>query len=145
MTCQAHPVLVKKANQVRGSFTENTSVRLCSSLIKVVFFGLGGYPPVDGPKDPWPGVLSLSERFVGDPASLARDNINTHVSWAFAHATTMTRINWLRPCTLHCHIHEQAHPDKGQHQSITHTVYRVFFQRALLTISHHDKHKAKSV
>ncbi len=32
-------------------------------------------PPVDGPKDPWPHVLSLPERFVGDPASLARDNI----------------------------------------------------------------------
>ncbi len=32
-------------------------------------------PPVDAPKDPWPRVLSLPERFVGDPASLARDNI----------------------------------------------------------------------
>ncbi len=32
-------------------------------------------PPVDGPKDPWRCVLSLPERFVGDPASLARDNI----------------------------------------------------------------------
>ncbi len=32
-------------------------------------------PPVDGPKDPWPRVLSLPERFVGDPVSLARDNI----------------------------------------------------------------------
>ena len=32
-------------------------------------------PPVDGPKDPWPCVLSLPERFVGDPASLARDNM----------------------------------------------------------------------
>ncbi len=32
-------------------------------------------PPVDGPKDPWPRVLSLPGRFVGDPASLARDNI----------------------------------------------------------------------
>ncbi len=30
---------------------------------------------MDGPKDPWPHVLSLPERFVGDPASLARDNI----------------------------------------------------------------------
>ncbi len=29
----------------------------------------------DGPKDPWPRVLSLPERFLGDPASLARDNI----------------------------------------------------------------------
>ncbi len=26
-------------------------------------------------KDPWPRVLLLPERFVGDPASLARDNI----------------------------------------------------------------------
>ncbi len=32
-------------------------------------------PPVDRPKDPWPRVLSLPEQFVGDPASLARDNI----------------------------------------------------------------------
>ncbi len=35
-------------------------------------------PPVDGPKDPWPRVLSLPGRFVGDPASLAHDNILTH-------------------------------------------------------------------
>ena len=32
-------------------------------------------PPVDGPKDPWPRVLSLPEQFVGDPASLSRDSI----------------------------------------------------------------------
>ncbi len=32
-------------------------------------------PPVDGPKDPWLRVLSLPGRFVGDPASLARENI----------------------------------------------------------------------
>ncbi len=32
---------------------------------------------VDGPNDPWPCVLSLPERFVGDPASLARDSIVT--------------------------------------------------------------------
>ena len=30
-------------------------------------------PPVDRPKDPWPRVLSLPGRFVGDPASLARE------------------------------------------------------------------------
>ncbi len=30
---------------------------------------------LDGPKDPWSCVLSLPRRFVGDPASLARDNI----------------------------------------------------------------------
>ncbi len=28
-------------------------------------------------KDPWPRVLSLPERFVGDPVSQARDNIYT--------------------------------------------------------------------
>ncbi len=61
--CQAHPVLVKKANQMCGSF-----------LFKFLSRWLSG-PPVDGPKDPWPRVLSLPERFVGDPASLARDNI----------------------------------------------------------------------
>ncbi len=35
-------------------------------------------PPVKGPKDPWPRVLSLPVAqggFVGDPTSLARDNI----------------------------------------------------------------------
>ncbi len=61
VTCQAHPALVKKANQMCGSF-----------LFK--FLSMFG-PPVDGPKEPWPRVLSLPERFVGDPASLARDNI----------------------------------------------------------------------
>ena len=30
---------------------------------------------MDRPKDPWPRVLSLPKRFVGDPASLAHDNI----------------------------------------------------------------------
>ena len=60
MTCKAHPVLVKKANQMCGSF-----------LFKISMSG----PPVDGPKDPWPPVLSLPGRFVGDPASLARNNI----------------------------------------------------------------------
>ncbi len=39
-----------------------------SSLL--IFKGL-----MDGPKDPWPRVLSLPERFVGDPAPLARDSI----------------------------------------------------------------------
>ncbi len=38
-------------------------------------FYLGGYPTVAGPKNPWPRVLSLPERFVGDPVSLARVNI----------------------------------------------------------------------
>ncbi len=61
VTCQAHPVLVK-ANQVCGS----SFLNFC--------LGRSG-PPVDGPKDPWPRVLSLAGRFVGDPASLARDNI----------------------------------------------------------------------
>ncbi len=39
---------------------------MCGSFL-LNFFYLGGYP--------WPCVLSLPERFVGDPASLARDNI----------------------------------------------------------------------
>ncbi len=51
-------VLVKKANQMCGSFI--------LKLIKSDYLG---------PKDPWPRVLSLPERFVGDPASLARDII----------------------------------------------------------------------
>ncbi len=33
---------------------------------------------MDGPKDPWPRVLSLPRRFIGDPASLARDNVFDH-------------------------------------------------------------------
>ncbi len=74
VTCQAHLVLVKQVNQMCGLFFKG--------------FYLGGYlssagwrlpcrsdPPVDGPKDPWPRVLSLPGRFVEDPASLARDNI----------------------------------------------------------------------
>ncbi len=55
--CQAHPVLVKKGE----------------SNVRFVSFRSG--PPVDGPKDPWPRVLSLPGWFVGDPASLARNNI----------------------------------------------------------------------
>ena len=67
VTCQAHPVFNSKikANQV------------CDSCF-FFNFCLGGYltgPPVDGPKDPWPHVLSLPGRFIGDPASLACDNI----------------------------------------------------------------------
>ncbi len=53
VTCQAHPVLVKKANQMCGSF-----------LFKILM-------------DPWPCVFSLPGRFVGDPASLACDNMLT--------------------------------------------------------------------
>ncbi len=60
VTCQAHPALVKKWNQMCGSF-----------LLKI--FCLGGY--LACLKDPWPRVLSLPKRFVGDPVSLARDNI----------------------------------------------------------------------
>ncbi len=71
MTCQAHPVLVKKANQVCGSFLLIFFLSRWLSSLSIVRSG----PPVDGPKDPWPHVLSLPERFVGDPASLARDNI----------------------------------------------------------------------
>ena len=54
-------MLVKKANQVCGSFLLN-------------YLSRSG-PPVAGPKDPWPRVLLLPERFDGGPASLARDNI----------------------------------------------------------------------
>ncbi len=43
------------------------------SNVRFVPFRSG--PPVDGPKDPWHGVLPLPGRFVGDPASLARSNI----------------------------------------------------------------------
>ncbi len=47
------------------------------SFKKICLGGYLGCPPVDGPKGPWPRVFSLPERFVGDPASLARDNINS--------------------------------------------------------------------
>ncbi len=52
VTCQAHPVLVKSGSNVRFFF--------------------------NGPKDPWPRVLSLPGAqggFVGDPTSLTRDNM----------------------------------------------------------------------
>ena len=40
-------------------------------------------PPVNGPKDPWPRVLSLPGAqggFVGDPTSLAHDNMYNQYS-----------------------------------------------------------------
>ncbi len=43
----------------------------------VSFLNFLSGPPVDGPKDPWPRVLLLPERFVGDPASPAHDK--THM------------------------------------------------------------------
>ena len=42
---------------------------MCGSFLFFNFY-LGGYP--------WPRVLSLPEQFVGDPASLALDNIITY-------------------------------------------------------------------
>ncbi len=38
-------------------------------------------PPVDGPRDPWPCVLSLPGAqggFIGDPTKLARDNMHAN-------------------------------------------------------------------
>ncbi len=55
VTPYCHPVLVKKGE----------------SSVRFVSFFLNFCPPVDGAKDPWACVLSLPERFVGDPASLA--------------------------------------------------------------------------
>ena len=52
-------------------------------FVSFKIFCLGSYlaaPPVDGPKDPWPRVLSLLERFVGNPASLASDNIISYAN-----------------------------------------------------------------
>ena len=57
MTCHANRVLVK--------------IRRIRCAIRSFRSG----PPVDGPKDPWPRVLSLPGRFIGDPASLACDNM----------------------------------------------------------------------
>ncbi len=62
VTCQAHPVLVK--------------IRRIKCAVRSFRSG----PPVDEPKDPWPSVLPLPGRFVGDPASLARDNIYMSIS-----------------------------------------------------------------
>ncbi len=42
-------------------------------LIHVIVKCVG--PPVDGPKVPWPCVLSLPRRFVADLALLACDNM----------------------------------------------------------------------
>ncbi len=51
---------------------------------------------MDGSKDPWPLVLSLPKRFVGDPASLARDNIviiqNQFVSAVFGLQKRTTQV-----------------------------------------------------
>ncbi len=59
-------------------------------FVPILNLCLGGYlacPPVDGPKDPWPRVLSLPERFGGDPASLARDNIlQEEKGWSLGHS-----------------------------------------------------------
>ncbi len=40
---------------------------------------------MDGPKDPRPRVLSLPERFVGDPASLAHGNMYVRRRWGPMH------------------------------------------------------------
>ncbi len=40
---------------------------------------------MEGPKDPWPCVLLLPERFVGDNASLARDNIILFLKEGYLH------------------------------------------------------------
>ncbi len=65
VTCQTHPVLVKKGES-----------NVWFVPFKIWRLPCRSGPPVDGPKDPWPRVLSLPERFVGEPASLARDTIN---------------------------------------------------------------------
>ncbi len=50
MTCQVHPVLVKRVQcTVRSSF----------KIFLGSIIGLAFSPPVNGPKDPWSGVLSL--------------------------------------------------------------------------------------
>ncbi len=62
VTCQARPVLIKSGSNVPF----------------VSFFKFLYSPPVNGPKDPWPRVLSLPGAqggFVGDPTLLARDNM----------------------------------------------------------------------
>ncbi len=96
--CQAHPVLVKsKANQVR-SF-KRLPCRSC--------------PPVDGPKDPWPRVLSLPRWFVGDPASLACDYILQATHFDLFNITLFGR--WLfdseemAQLELHTRDHGTAH------------------------------------
>ena len=71
VTCQAHPVLVKSGSNVR-------SVSFLNFLSVVMARIVRSSPPVNGPNDPWPRVLSLPGAqggFVRDPTSLARDNI----------------------------------------------------------------------
>ncbi len=72
-----------------------------ASIRRGAFIGdntVGGYPPVDGPKDPWPRhhVLSLPERFVGDPASLARDNMYTLQTFS----NQVTHLEFIEPFSL---------------------------------------------
>ncbi len=74
--CQAHPALVKKANQMCGSFLLEAPLYTVAHEMSGATVCRSG-PPVDGPKDPWPRVLSLPKRFVGDPDLPARDNIYT--------------------------------------------------------------------
>ena len=69
-------------------------------------FYLGGYlaycrsgPPVDGPKDSRPCVLSLPERFIGDPTLLARDNIHIG-SRTFKHRPSMFHTAAVKPTRL---------------------------------------------
>ncbi len=61
MTCQANPALLKRVQQ---------SVRIFQFLVV--------YHKVNGLEDPWPVSRHCPEPrwFVGDPTSLARDNIN---------------------------------------------------------------------
>ncbi len=70
------PCLSKnKVNQVCDSCFLKSLSRLLPNLL--IFKGLLVMgPSVDGPKDPWPCVWSVLGRFVGDPTSLARDNMS---------------------------------------------------------------------
>ena len=58
VTCQAHPVLVKKTNQMCSSFLLNFLSRWlsCGVLVNSAGWRLPcrSGPPVDGPKYPWP-------------------------------------------------------------------------------------------
>ncbi len=74
MTCQAHPALVKKGESDVRFVPFNFFFYLSGYLACLLLTPQVGGSPVglDGPKDPWPRVLSLP---VGDPASRARDNI----------------------------------------------------------------------
>ncbi len=93
VTCQAHHVLVKKANQMCSSFLSNFFVQVVIQLVYCQVF-----------KDPWPRVLSLPERFVGNPVLLAHDNIYLNLQQTMLILANYDSIGFLQ--TMECPLQQ---------------------------------------